>query len=53
MRTLFSTSVPKLVWQRFAVLLVCGLVLSLTFMAYFAPDLMIALSNTVWALCGF
>jgi hypothetical protein len=53
MRTLFSTPIRKPIWQRFAVLLVSGLVLSLTFMAYFAPDLMIALSNTVWALCGF
>jgi uncharacterized membrane protein YoaK (UPF0700 family) len=53
MRTLFSTSVRKPVWQRFAVLLLCGLVLGLTFMAYFAPDLMVALTNTVWALCGF
>jgi hypothetical protein len=53
MRTLFSTSVRKPLWQRFAVLLFCGLVLSLTFMAYFAPDLMVALTNTVWALCGF
>jgi len=53
MRSLFSTSVRKPLWQRLAVLLLCGLVLSLTFMAYFAPELMIALSNTVWALCGF
>jgi hypothetical protein len=40
-------------WQRFAALLVCGLVLALTFMAYFAPNFMVALTNTVWALCGF
>jgi hypothetical protein len=53
MRALFSTAIRKPVWQRLAVLLLCGLVLSLTFMAYFAPELMIALSNTVWALCGF
>lgn len=53
MRTLFSTAIRKPVWQRLAVLLLCGLVLSLIFMAYFAPELMIALSNTVWALCGF
>ena len=53
MRTLFSAPVRKPVWQRFAMWLLCILVLSLTFMAYFAPDLMVALSNTVWALCGF
>jgi hypothetical protein len=53
MRTLFSTPVRKPLWQRFAALLFCGLVLSLTFMAYFVPDLMVALTNTVWALCGF
>jgi uncharacterized membrane protein YoaK (UPF0700 family) len=53
MRALFSTALRKPVWQRISVLLLCGIVLSLTFMAYFAPDLMIALSNTVWALCGF
>ena len=53
MRTLFSTPVRKPLWQRFALWLLCALVLSLTFMAYFAPDLMITLSNTVWALCGF
>ena len=53
MRALFSTAIRKPVWQRLAVLLLCGLVLSLTFMAYFAPELMVALSNTVWALCGF
>ena len=53
MRALFSTAIRKPVWQRLAVLLLCGLVLSLTFMAYFAPDLMVALSNTVWSLCGF
>jgi hypothetical protein len=53
MRTLFSTAIRKPLWQRFAVWLLCGFVLSFTFMAYFAPDLMIALSNTVWALCGF
>ena len=53
MRMLFNTPVRKPLWQRFAVVLVCGLILSLTFMAYFAPDLMVALTNTVWALCGF
>ena len=53
MRALFSTAIRKPVVQRLAVLLLCGLVLSLTFMAYFAPDLMVALINTVWALCGF
>jgi uncharacterized protein (DUF983 family) len=53
MRILFSTAIRKPIWQRFSIWLLCGLVLSLTFMAYFAPDLMVALSNTVWALCGF
>lgn len=53
MRTLFNTPARKSMWQRFAVLLLCSLVLTLTFMAYFAPDLMVALTNTVWALCGF
>ena len=53
MRALFNMPVRKSMWQRIAVLLLCGIVLSLTFMTYFAPDLMVALSNTVWALCGF
>jgi len=53
MRTLFSTPVRKPRWQSFAAAMLCGLVLALTFIAYFAPDLMVALTNTVWALCGF
>lgn len=53
MRILFSTPARKPWWQGVAVAVVCGLVLTLTFMAYFAPDLMVALTNTVWALCGF
>jgi len=53
MRTLFSTPVRKPRWQGFAVVLVCVLILALTFMTYSAPSLMVALTNTVWALCGF
>lgn len=53
MRLLFSTLVRKPLWQRFSFLVLCGIALAFTFMAYLAPDLMVALSNTVWAFCGF
>jgi hypothetical protein len=29
------------------------LVLLLIFSAYFAPDMMVAITNQVWALCGW
>jgi hypothetical protein len=29
------------------------LVLLVTFSAYFAPDMMVALTNQVWAMCGW
>jgi hypothetical protein len=44
--------------QRFSLkqLLLYGfalLVLLLIFSAYFAPEMMVALTNQVWALCGW
>ena len=30
-----------------------GVVLFLVFSSYFAPDMMIAITNQVWALCGW
>jgi len=29
------------------------MVLSLVFMSYYAPDMMVAMTNQVWALCGW
>lgn len=36
-----------------AVIIFIGMILLLVFMAYFAPEMMVALTNQVWALCGW
>jgi len=41
-------SLKQLLLYSFALL-----VLLLIFSAYFAPDMMIAITNQVWALCGW
>jgi hypothetical protein len=53
MRYLFTHPVRKWRWQGLALFALALAVLALTFMAYFSPDMMVALTNTVWALCGF
>ncbi len=35
------------------VIILIGVILLLVFMAYFAPEMMVALTNQVWALCGW
>jgi hypothetical protein len=35
------------------VYLLAALVLGIIFTAYFAPETMIAISNQVWAMCGW
>ncbi len=30
-----------------------GVVLLLVFMSYFTPEMMVALTNQVWAMCGW
>jgi multisubunit Na+/H+ antiporter MnhB subunit len=35
------------------VIILIGVILFLVFMAYFAPDMMVALTNQVWAMCGW
>jgi hypothetical protein len=42
----------KNLWQWLIYLLMGG-VLFFIFIAYFAPDMMIAITNQVWALCGW
>jgi hypothetical protein len=39
-------------WQ-WLIYLLMGCVLFFIFTAYFAPDMMIAITNQVWALCGW
>jgi hypothetical protein len=53
MSFLFLTPLQKSAWQRIVLLAVCALALGLTFVAYFSPDVMVAFTNTIWALCGF
>lgn len=53
MRYLFTQPLQKRRWQELALFTLALTVLALTFMAYFRPDMMVALTNTVWALCGF
>ena len=38
---------------RWFLYLFAGLVLALVFSSYFAPDVMIAITNQVWAFCGW
>lgn len=38
--------------KTIAIILI-GVILLLVFMAYFAPDMMVALTNQVWAMCGW
>ena len=53
MRYLFMQPPRKRRWQELALFTLVLAVLALTFMAYFRPDMMVALTNAVWALCGF
>jgi hypothetical protein len=53
MRYLLIQPVRKWKWQKLVLFALALAVLALTFMAYFRPDMMVALTNTVWALCGF
>jgi hypothetical protein len=41
---------PVLRWFLY---LLTGLVLALVFSSYFAPEVMIAVTNQVWAFCGW
>lgn len=36
-----------------SVMILISVILLLVFMAYFAPDMMVALTNQVWAMCGW
>jgi hypothetical protein len=42
----------KSLWQWLIYLLMGG-VLFFIFTSYFAPDMMIAITNQIWALCGW
>jgi hypothetical protein len=39
--------------MRALIYLAVALLLGMIFIAYFAPETMIAISNQVWALCGW
>jgi hypothetical protein len=40
-------------YARLLTYLLAASVLMLIFISYFAPDVMIAVTNQVWALCGW
>mgnify|MGYP007032613484 CR=1 FL=1 len=44
---------PKYNYGRPLVFLLVACLLLLIFSSYFAPNLMIAIANQVWALCGW
>jgi len=44
-----KSNFPLIVLRYFLV----GLVLGIIFTAYFAPETMVAITNQVWAMCGW
>jgi len=44
---------PKLALRKWIFYGLALLVLLIIFSSYYAPDMMIAISNQVWALCGW
>jgi hypothetical protein len=42
----------KISIARSALYFLSLLILGIIFSAYFAPDMLVAITNTVWAMCG-
>ncbi|AGG33462.1 hypothetical protein D521_0893 [beta proteobacterium CB] len=43
----------KISIARSALYFLSLLILGIIFSAYFAPDMLVAITNTVWAMCGW
>jgi hypothetical protein len=43
----------KLRFPQWLFYLLAILILGLIFFSYFAPDMMVAITNSVWAMCGW
>jgi hypothetical protein len=43
----------KISIARFMIYCALSIILGIIFSAYFAPDVMIAITNSVWAMCGW
>ena len=43
----------KISIARSALYFLTLLILGIIFSAYFAPDMLVAITNTVWAMCGW